>query len=511
MKRYKFILSILTVAMLTACSLTEEPPFLSRENVFQNLDNARTGLKGVYKGLSDWKNYSYGSHALFTGFSGYYVKRSFRGLKDHDNQTLYALKPQPNSREVEDVWFSHYLTISRCNDIISTVLPVEDPKSENEEGMNDILGQAYFIRAFEYFNLVRLWGDIPLRLETMNTSNIHKPKSPAKDIYAQIISDAETAKKYIFPVSEQITGFVGKEATNMLLAKVYMALATADAELQDFTPMEYWQKAYDEAIQVYGEYSLVSDYSSLWGETSGDNTPENIFEVQFSDLAGAGMVRFYTPRGATKGNNTWGRVGVNVEIYDDHVATYPGDPRIESDYTTSYTDVVKNKVHDLYPLVARKPWRFTSAFPMPYKYFVKNSNLMTNTNFKNFIIYRYADLLLMLSEISNELQNGEEMKYVTEVLQRVGLSPQQEYSNGQDAFREAIMKEYRYELFGELEGVFTERRRGADWFQTHIIDIHNNASTFDPKIDIKYEVTADEVMHLPIPSSEINTNQEINN
>jgi hypothetical protein len=218
MKRYKFILSILTVAMLTACSLTEEPPFLSRENVFQNLDNARTGLKGVYKGLSDWKNYSYGSHALFTGFSGYYVKRSFRGLKDHDNQTLYALKPQPNSREVEDVWFSHYLTISRCNDIISTVLPVEDPKSENEEGMNDILGQAYFIRAFEYFNLVRLWGDIPLRLETMNTSNIHKPKSPAKDIYAQIISDAETAKKYIFAICEQITGFVGKEATNMLLA-----------------------------------------------------------------------------------------------------------------------------------------------------------------------------------------------------------------------------------------------------------------------------------------------------
>jgi len=295
----------------------------------------------------------------------------------------------------------------------------------------------------------------------------------------------------------------------MLLAKVYMTLATADPALQDHSETEYWQMAYDEAIQVYGKYSLVADYATLWGEKSGDNTPENIFEIQYSDVAGSGMPRLYTPRGATIGNNTWGRADVNAEVYDDHVATYPGDPRIDATFISSYFNVVKNKTVETYPVTNRN--NFNVAYPWPYKYWEKNVNLTGITDFKNFIVYRYADLLLMLAEISNELQNGEEFKYVEEVLDRVGLTPQAEYYTGQEGFREAIMKEYRYELLGELQDVFTVRRRGYAWFKSHVIDRHNNAPTFDPKIDILQADDEETVMHLPIPSSEINTNQEINN
>ncbi len=500
-----FILGIL----LASCSLEENPPFLSRENVFGNLENARNGLDGVYLGLSNWNQFSFQSHVLFSGYSGLFTERNWRGLNSQNNKTLYALKPQPNSKEVEGVWRFHYTTISRANDVIASIVPREDPQTNEEKGLNDVLGQAYFIRAFEYFDLVRLWKEVPLRLEPMNTSNIHKPKSPAKEVYAQIIEDANKAKELMFPHSEQRIGYPGREAACMLLAKVYMTLATADPELQEHSEAEYWQMAYDEAIQVYGKYSLVADYASLWGETSGDNTPENIFEIQYNDVAGSGMPRLYTPRGATKGNNTWGRINVNVEVYDDHVATYPGDPRIQATYISSYFNVVKNKTIETYPLKSRT--NFNVAYPWPYKYWEKNVNLMSITDLKNFIVYRYADLLLMLAEISNELDNGEQFSYVEEVLARVGLTPQPQYYNGKEAFREAIMKEYRYELLGELQEVFNVRRRGYQWFKTHVIDKHNNAPTFDPKIDVLQEEDEEIVMRLPIPSSEINTNQEINN
>lgn len=509
MKKTTIITTILAMLFFTACSLQEEPPFLSRDNVFGTLDNARNGLDGVYLGLSNWNQFSFQSHVLFNGFSGLFTEKNWRGLNTQNNKTLFALKPQPNSKEVEGVWRYHYTAISRANDVIASIVPAESPATGEERGLNDVLGQAYFIRAFEYFDLVRLWGDVPLRLEPMNTNNIHKPKAPAKEVYAQIIEDASKAQELMYPHSEQRVGYPGKEAANMLLAKVYMTLATADPSLQDHSEAEYWQMAYDEAIQVYGKYSLVDDYAALWGEKTGNNTPENIFEIQYNDVAGSGMPRLYTPRGATVGNNTWGRVNVNVEVYDDHVATYPGDPRINATFISSYYNVIKKKTVETYPITNRN--NFNVAYPWPYKYWEKNVNLTGITDFKNFIVYRYADLLLMLSEISNELQNGEEFKYVEEVLTRVGLTPQAGYYNGQASFREAIMNEYRYELLGELQDVFTVRRRGYEWFKSHVIDKHNNAPTFDPKIDVQQAEDEETVMHLPIPSSEINTNQDINN
>ena len=75
----------------------------------------------------------------------------------------------------------------------------------------------------------------------------------------------------------------------------------------------------------------------------------------------------------------------------------------------------------------------------------------------------------MLSEISNELQNGQEMTYVTEVLERVGLTPNVGYSGGQDSFRAAIMKEYQFELIGEGHDWFNNRRRGYNYFRDNII------------------------------------------
>ena len=116
----------------------------------------------------------------------------------------------------------------------------------------------------------------------------------------------------------------------------------------------------------------------------------------------------------------------------------------------------------------------------------------------------------MLAEISNELQNGEQLGYVTEVLDRVGMS-NAAYLGDQSSFRDAIMREYRYELIGEGEDSNNNRRRGFDYFLTNTINKHNNNPIFSPKVDLLLSTDPMQVMQLPIPLSEINTNELIDN
>ena len=116
----------------------------------------------------------------------------------------------------------------------------------------------------------------------------------------------------------------------------------------------------------------------------------------------------------------------------------------------------------------------------------------------------------MLAEISNELGNGQQLGYVTEVLNRVGMTPHSGYLGSQEDFRMSIMNEYRYELLGEGEDSHNNRRRGYDYFLNNIILKHNNNLNFKPSVDINLNTDPLQVMSLPIPLIEINTNELIN-
>ena len=115
----------------------------------------------------------------------------------------------------------------------------------------------------------------------------------------------------------------------------------------------------------------------------------------------------------------------------------------------------------------------------------------------------------MLAEITNELQNGEQLGYVTEVLDRVNLTPQAGYSGTQDDFRNAIMFEYRFELLGEGYDAINVRRRGFDWMKVNLIDPHNTSSIFNPAVDVTFVDDESLVMRIPIPDNEVNANQKI--
>ena len=115
----------------------------------------------------------------------------------------------------------------------------------------------------------------------------------------------------------------------------------------------------------------------------------------------------------------------------------------------------------------------------------------------------------MLAEISNDLgKDAEAMGYVEEVLSRVGLTPHISYQGGQSSFRDAIMREYRFELLGEGEDSHNNRRRGFNYFLSNVILPHNNNPNKN-QYDLTLVTDESRVMKLPIPLGEITTNDLI--
>lgn len=506
MKKYKNILFVILGLVLTNCNLEEEPPFLANENVYATGEDAKKALTGIYQSFAD--NDYYGMKFIFLANmnSGFGITRA-QGNKNTSvpNVTLASLKPTSAISEINDSWSAIYSSIARSNDAIQSAVVSTNPILEDDMVINDVVGQAYFLRAFNYFNLVRMWGEVPLRLVPTTKENIHLGKSSIRDIYAQIISDTKRSQ-------ELMNGSVGNntikpEAAAMLLAKVYMTLATAPTEQQEIG-LNYWQMAYDEAIKVYGNYALVSDYDALFQTATSDNTEESIFEIQSSEQASMDHVKNFTPSHKYLEVSTWGKFYVHADVYDQHAITYPSDPRLASTYIGDFINQVTGNWSRRYPDIT---WRsnFNNAFPYVIKLGEKNQSVTSTFTNKNFIIYRYSDLLLMLAEISNELQNGQQLAYVTEVLSRVGLTPQAGYLGDQGSFRDAIMKEYQFELAFEGHEWFNNRRRGYDYFLNNVIIPHNTYVSFKPNVDVTLDLNEENVMYIPIPQIEIDGNQLI--
>jgi hypothetical protein len=523
MKNIKILL-LFTLAIFSSCDLEENPPFLD-ESVYTDPEIVVSALDGIYAALT---TYNAQERRLFVinGYSGFFNTRKQGGnINNPNNKNLFSLKPRQNEADVAAMWAGLYTTISRANAAIANI-PVTDPliATQEELVLNDVYGQAKFIRAWSYFSLVRLFGDVPLWTELPSSDNFMIGLSDAKEVYLQILDDAESASSYINGAAGPY--YVKKYGADMLMSKVYMTLATNSQLVHEsLSSLNFWQEAYDSAKNVYdaaefeGHYALAPDYASLF-TLDNENSTESIFELQISQVASnSQMGRNYTPNNY-KAGQAFGWFTVNADIYDDHANTYPNDPRLAATFISEYTN--NNPTNNWFGSLS-KTWpsrtraNFRNSHPFLFKYAVKDVTHSNQYDDKNIVVYRYAELLLMLAEISNELQNGEQLSYVTQVLNRVNLSNISYVNADQSTFRDLIMKEYRYELLGEGEDAHNNRRRGFDYFLDSVIIPHNTTTTlsdgqamnFNNK-DLTLSEDPNQAMFLPLPLTEINTNELIN-
>ena len=508
MKNLKITLLIIIGLFISSCDLDEDPIFLDSNAVYTDISVAKAALDGIYQSVT-----SYNAQELRIwvehGFSGLFITNKNaggNGANSINNQTLYSLKPAYDAPS-SNLWGGLYSVIARCNGAIHNVSVVDEPMTSDESKFNDIAGQAYFVRAWSYFSLTRLWGDIPLWLTLPDNENLHLATTSTKEIYYQIIADSEMAIRLMN--NSFGDGYPKQYAANMLLSKVYMTLATNPLLREDgVSEADYWQLAYDHAIEVYGNYTLVDDYASLFTDNN-ENSSESIWELQISqDAANSQMGRNYTPWKYKLGQH-FGWSKVRSAVYDFHAYTYPGDPRMDATYLSTWTRADNGNQVNVYPSNPNRNSWFNSH-PYHFKYTEKDTQHNNQYNDQNLIIYRYGELLIMLAEISNELDNGQQLGFVSELLSRpsVAMSPQAGYYGTREEFRDAIMYEYRFELLGEGEDSHNNRRRGFDYFLEKTINPINNWPG-NNNHDLTSSTDPSQIMHLQIPLVEINTNNLI--
>lgn len=426
-------------------------------------------------------------------------------------------KVNANNAVLLDFYRAKYQGIARCNLALQEVAKMEPDEEMSESRKACLLGEAYFLRAYYYFQLVRVFGGVPLVDFVIDSSEKwQQPRATAEDVYAHIISDLLEAEKGLWNKSEYPATDLGratKGAAQAMLCKVYLYM-------KDYNKAYDWGKTFVDTQYRGGEYSLCADYGDNF-TLAGENGPESVFEIQYmeeptSDYGeGFGFTRgaFTTilsrPRLPSMGGNAgWGFGHPTQNLYDEFE---PGDPR--RDLTIGVPDPSEQNVAEVnylgnYYFNAKISYWEHGAFP--------SLAHATRSPF-NYRLIRASDVLLLFAEAA--LESGKSLNDAKWALEEVrnrarsmastdvlpAFPGYRGYTDSADDLRLAIRHERRVELGGE----------GHRWFD--IIRWGIAAQIFDRTSGYPSTETAEAVAEMgnfvpgqselfPLPAEEINLN-----
>lgn len=501
MKRKHYTIYILAILLTTvSCKkdFLEETPysFISSETLYSTNSGLETAINGCYATMSDYAGYGAGYPTLMTvGSGGYWTNQAPAAdlnTLTFGASTLWLTNNSP--------WDAFYAAINVANDIIEYA-----PKGGAADSTKTrVVGEAHLLRGMLYFNLVRMFGGVPLRTKPVTAADTDLPRATKQEVYDVIIADLEKAKTMMAAPASVQKGRPHKYAASALLGKVYLTL-------------ENWQKAKDELLIVVNSNTYQLEKSSaLLFDINNENSKESIIEIQYTISGGTNgqLTNFYTPNRSNftplAQNGPFGRNRLNKDIFDRHKAQYATDPRIDVNYIYGQfmrgTTVVK-----VYP-----DNKANEGFPYVKKYI--DPAFISNNSNRNFIYLRYADVLLMLAEAENEL-NGPDNAYawVNQVLKRardkngdgtvIAATPADWSAMTKDDFRDRILRERRYELIGECHLWYDVRRKGETYFLNFLTE-HNTHTGLNTQFDKIYPLNT-RLMLFPIPDKEINANSKI--
>lgn len=408
--------------------------FYKTEDQFnQALVGTYEGTRGIFGAISSWVMGEMRSDNTHFEFNG--LNRGVSNLQRED--TDYFLDDN-SSEYVSGKYNAGYIGVARANAILDQV----DAAGLTVASANSISGQARFLRALFYFDLVRHFGDIPLYLTTVKgTSDAYLPRSSVDEVYKVIIADLIEAKQKLpEPVFPQ-TGRANKGTIRMLLADVYMTrkdYASAEKELKELLTLGY---------------KLLPDYAAVYS-TANKNSVESIFEIQYqqgNQGQNSNFIYSFLPlsadvskiTGITSQNYAAG--GWNTPTWE-MIGTYEkGDKRLDASISIAegtgaigsmVIESVKSPVGYQIPAGKR-------VYPFIKKY-LNPHTLQGNTN-DNFPVYRYADVLLLLAEALNEQNKGQEaLPFLNQIRIRAGLPSTELQST--ESLRERIAHERRVEF-----------------------------------------------------------------
>ena len=434
----KLFVALATITIAVACSdefIDVPSKDQNSEEFFNSQDDYEDALIGAYDLLqSTYLNALLGEIASDNTLCGGESATDVPGFQSVDDMTHDELNEQ-----LRELWSRMFAGVNRANYIL------EFQDKTDFAGKENILGQARFLRAYYYFELVKWFGDVPLAVDERLRfgDQFVIERTPKTQIYDQLEQDLTYAAANL-PTVQDVPGKATRGAANALLGKIHL-----------------FQNEFDEAAAALeqvingGAYTLVSDYSTIF-EHIGENGSGSVFEVQYTDEQGAGwdclqcsegnvMVGFTGPRGYN-GPFFDSGFSFNVPVQEAVDAFENGDTRKD---VTILDIEAWNAANGS---SSTEGYEHTGYFNR--KYIARKGDLnigdanLTNPN--NYRSIRYADVLLMAAEALNRKSSPDDVTalgYVNQVRNRAGLAALSGASGS--ALTEAIYQERRVELMGE--------------------------------------------------------------
>jgi starch-binding outer membrane protein, SusD/RagB family len=450
---FKYTFIFFLIGMFSCTDFLDRSPLdqLSEETFYQSAADAEKGVISMYAipGGVNW----YGKSWMITEIPS---DNTTAGGNDPDfspidNFTLGA-DNGPNS----EFWTERFKLVAAANQILKFIPNI--PMAENLR--TSFLGEARFLRAFAYFDLVRIYGDVPIITQIPDIStNVLVPRDPVAKVYDFIIEDLKFAITSLpgkRPAGE--AGRASSDAAKAILAKVYLTT-----------------KSYDKAMELSREliaaadYKLMPEFGQNFLKETSDNNDEAIFQIQYVGCKGIGvgnaLQAFFAPWGQsiTKGSDGWG-------------SQIPTAPSVDNPGTTIkdvYGPKDKRKYHsimsplDEYPMINQAdggymyPPTGASRSGINIKKYVIGGgpDVCFMSTPQNYHVVRFADVLLTLAEASCARNGGvsvtpDVVDAFNRVTTRAGLDAVQSVTT------ESVFLERRREFAFENQRWFDLLRQG---------------------------------------------------
>ncbi len=485
------ILKIFTIALLLtgtfSCSDLEETPYssITTKSFFRFETDAIATINGIYEGLHTSNFQSLISSRLIV-FPGKYSLTRNPTLKQ-----ISQYKIDYSQADLNTYWSTCYDVINRCNMAIKYIPGIDMTDAKK----NEYISEAKWIRAYLYFNLVRLYGEIPLRINpTELEKDAYLPRTSISEIYNNlIIPDLQFAEKNLPLIGKN--GRIGRGAAPFLLGKVYLTMS--GKPMQDASKLELAKQKIQDVITnktQYG-YALMSRYIDVFPLSADRNqfvaskelNKELIFILQQTQTVEGHGNTFsfsYGPEQSFWSNNATGgqhQVGFMEDLYTLYDAT---DERRNVNLVYEY--VWRNN-----PTLKRvwgkdAPYNDKTRGMCQNKY-IDPDQLCCNGD-PDIIIYRLADAYLMLAEIENEIKGPNTTTYdnLDVILSRARAKlVDRTAAWTKETMRNYIFNERIKELNLEFHDIFDLRRLGK---VKEAIEFNLGAkaggTVYDPKFEI---------------------------
>jgi len=431
------ILIVITIVIFSFISckkfLVEKPySFLTPTNFYKNAQDANAALNGVFSNMQ--------AQAFY--------QRTVYVVSDNASDLIYAPAGSNTDRnaltshtftavngEITNWYVSNYKMIKNANDVIKYVPPI----SMDAASKADIVGNACFLRALGYFNLVTAFGQVPLILAPVSATdaNLYPKKASLEAIYSQIITDLQYAEANCLAeknIPAANKGRVSSGAASALLAKVYLTRAQSTAAVATDS-----QDALTECNKVIGDagsYGLLPNYADIFSSDNKYNK-EVVFAVRFGATPNVGNItlRMFYP-------SILGGYGSFLVQNNFFTNGFPAGSRdVRQTYSVSNQVVDSKGVHAVAPFI----YKFRDS------QWKKDNNSRTD-----WFVLRLAEVYLLQSEAMNNINSADPNKFngLNTIRARAGLTlltDQLNFTNTptSDAFVDTLLNERARELCGE--------------------------------------------------------------